>query len=68
MLIAAGLVSPSNGVDDKISGEPSQMLTRAAVILLSIILVYLLAKKLKALRVVTERVVNKLQSRFTANR
>lgn len=48
VLVGAGLLSPSNGVDAAVSGKPLEMLIRAAVILFAVIFIYLITRKLKA--------------------
>ena len=62
MLIVAGLVSPSNGVDDKISGSPSTMLMRAVVIIFTTMLLYFVGKKIKSSVFSRETMINKVQS------
>ena len=45
MLLAAGLISPSNGVDDKVSKDPLTMLLETVTIVLVISSAYILFKK-----------------------
>lgn len=47
VLVGAGLLSPSNGVDAAVSSRPLVMLTRAAVILVVVIVVYLMTRRMK---------------------
>jgi hypothetical protein len=40
LLLGAGLISPSNGIDDKVDREPLQMLIETGIIILIAILLY----------------------------
>ena len=45
MLLGAGLVSPSNGVDDKVDRLPLQMLFETFIIILVVLCVYFLFRQ-----------------------
>lgn len=40
LLLGAGLISPSNGVDDAVQREPMEMLAETILIILSAVLIY----------------------------
>lgn len=40
LLLGAGLISPSNGVDDAVQREPLEMLAETILIILSAVLIY----------------------------
>lgn len=45
LLIGAGLISPSNGVDDKMDRDLLQMLTRTVIIIIAALAIFLLYKR-----------------------
>jgi len=45
LLIGVGLISPSNGVDDKVDRDLLQMLTQTVIIMISGIAIFLIYKK-----------------------
>lgn len=42
LLIVAGLISPSNGVDDRVDNSPLEMLSKVTMIIFSALAIYLL--------------------------